>query len=281
MAPSTEQGEAEARSARIQARFQQCMGDDSSQRLFTQLDAFRGRLWAEINGVETAAILWWTMSSGFCALAFVWWLGGENWLIGQWVLCGVILVVAGILALGLGPYLPDASAVLDSEDVLWCVVVGAFVTFYSFPQLLLSQNLLQSFSDDVTEAHGSYQGIFWSCVIAMVSVPIFANWHMIITRAWLATFRDYHATTENTINHKIVTLTPGRSSSKAEQQPLVDAKAGQAETWLCISVKIRQPPHSWRKGLQHRRTRPRVFCCYAPSARPKAPFEQCPGPHHG
>lgn len=201
------------------------MGDDSSQRIYTQLDAFRGRLWSEIASAETGAIVWWTMSSGLSAMIFVWWLGGDHWLTGQWILSAVLLILSAILASGFGPSMPEASAVLDAEDVLWCIIIGVLCTCYCFPQMLLAQDLLQNFSEDLVEARGSYQAIFWSSVLAMVAVPIFANWHMIITRAWLSTFRDYRAVAETVIDHKIVTLRPGRLANKAEQQPLVDGKA--------------------------------------------------------
>ena len=45
--------------------------------------------------------------------------------------------------------------------------------------------------------------------LGKVCVPLFANWHMIITRAWLATFRDYHVVADNSFDHKIVMLLPG------------------------------------------------------------------------
>ncbi|CAE6936659.1 unnamed protein product [Symbiodinium sp. CCMP2592] len=225
----TEQGrqseETSARSARLQERFRACMGDDSSQRIYTQLDAFRGRLWSEIASAQTGAIVWWTMTSGLSAMIFVWWLGGDHWLTGQWILSAVLLILSAILALGFGPSMPEASAILDAEDVLWCIIIGLLCTCYCFPQMLLAQDLLQNFSEDLAEARGSYQAIFWSCVVAMVAVPIFANWHMIITRAWLSTFRDYRTVAETVIDHKIVTLRPGRLANKAEQQPLVDGKA--------------------------------------------------------
>ncbi|CAE7828379.1 unnamed protein product, partial [Symbiodinium microadriaticum] len=163
------------------------MGDDSSQRIYTQLDAFRGRLWSEIASAETGAIVWWTMSSGLSAMICVWWLGGDHWLTGQWILSAVLLILSAILASGFGPSMPEASAVLDAEDVLWCIIIGVLCTCYCFPQMLLAQDLLQNFSEDLVEARGSYQAIFWSSVLAMVAVPIFANWHMIITRAWLLT----------------------------------------------------------------------------------------------